>query len=181
MVTLIYAHPYPQHSRLGKTLLSSIQDLSDIQIRPIYDLYPDFHINIKQEQENLEKSDLIIIQHPLYWYHSPALLSLWFEKVLENGWAYGKDKEGKPVKALKGKQMWWVVTTGSDQESYTHSGSVGFPFDTVGAPFKMIANFCEMEWLTPFVIHDGHDISAEELDLAANRYRKELLQLLEQS
>ena len=31
------------------------------------ELYPDFKIDIKREQEKLEKSDIIVLQFPLFW------------------------------------------------------------------------------------------------------------------
>jgi Flavodoxin-like fold len=51
--------------------------------------YPDFHINVAREQELLTLHDVIVFQHPLYWYSYPAILKEWQDLVLESGFAFG--------------------------------------------------------------------------------------------
>jgi glutathione-regulated potassium-efflux system ancillary protein KefF len=72
MITLIYAHPYPLHSRANRALLEAVWDLPGLQIRDLYALYPDFHIDSRAEQEALAGSATVVLQHPLHWYHAPA-------------------------------------------------------------------------------------------------------------
>ena len=55
----------------------------------LYAAYPDFMIDVKREQQLLLDHDIIVLQHPFYWYSSPAIIKEWLDLVLENGWAYG--------------------------------------------------------------------------------------------
>ena len=43
-------HPLLHKSRVNRELLKAIEDLEGVTIRLMYDLYPDFHINVKEEQ-----------------------------------------------------------------------------------------------------------------------------------
>ena len=89
MIVVVYAHPYPDRSRAGRALLEAVQGLPDVEVRSLYELYPDFGIDVEAEQEALTRADTIVWQHPLYWYSVPGLLKHWFDKVLA-GWAYGE-------------------------------------------------------------------------------------------
>ena len=55
----------------------------------MYEKYPDFNIDVDYEKKLLEKNQIIIWQHPFYWYSAPPLLKQWIDLVLEFGWAYG--------------------------------------------------------------------------------------------
>ena len=55
----------------------------------MYDLYPDFKIDVAEEQKHLAAADRIILQFPFYWYSTPALLKQWQDDVLTYGWAFG--------------------------------------------------------------------------------------------
>lgn len=168
-VALIYAHPYAERSLANRELLTAIDDLPFVDRRYLYDLYPDFDIDIETEQEHLAAVDLIVLQHPVYWYSTPALLKLWIDEVLSLGWAYGQDG-----KALAGKKMLWVVTTGADFRAYAPDGPHGHPFDVFVAPMRQTARFCGMEWLDPIVVHDAHADQAQ-VAAAGQRYRQRLV------
>ena len=67
--------------------------LRGVTFHDLYELYPDFDVQVEQEQELLISHDMIILQHPFYWYSCPPLLKQWIDLVLEHGWAYGKEGE----------------------------------------------------------------------------------------
>lgn len=175
MITLIYAHPYPKHSRAGRALLKAVHDLSHVHVRNLYELYPDFHINVKAEQEQLAKSDTIVLQHPLHWYHTPALLSLWFEKVLAYGWAYGHDKDGKPGNVLHGKRLLWAATAGGEQSAYSEAGYNHFTMERISTPIQQTALFCGMTWLAPYTVYHAGHLDEAQLLQAAEAYRDRLV------
>jgi glutathione-regulated potassium-efflux system ancillary protein KefF len=91
MILIIYAHPYPRHSHANHRLLQAVKDIPEVEVRSLYELYPDFNIDINAEQRALERADLVVLQHPMQWYSQPPLLKLWIDKVLEHGWAYGHE------------------------------------------------------------------------------------------
>jgi glutathione-regulated potassium-efflux system ancillary protein KefG len=84
-------HPLLHKSRVNTELLRAVTGLEGVDIRILYDLYPDFDIDIKREQEVLLENDVVVWQHPFYWYSAPSLLKEWIDIVLEHGFAYGRE------------------------------------------------------------------------------------------
>lgn len=176
MITIIYAHPYPKRSRANRALLAAVRDVNNVKLRSLYDLYPDFGIDVESEQASLADADVIVWQHPIYWYSTPGLLKHWFDKVLARGWAYGQGGN-----ALRGKPLLWVATTGGDEDSYNTEGMHAFPFDTFVPVIRQTAEFCGMKWATPIVVHNAHRISDQELASFGTAYRKQLVSLAAES
>ena len=87
MILVVLAHPYPDRSYANRALLASLDGLAGVEVRSLYDLYPDFAIDAAAERAALAAASVVVWQHPIYWYSVPALLKLWFEKVLTPGWA----------------------------------------------------------------------------------------------
>ena len=172
MILVVVAHPYPDRSSANRVLLGGLEDLDGVEVRSLYDLYPDFNIDASAERESLERASVIVWQHPIYWYSTPALLKLWFEKVLTFGWAWGPGGD-----ALRGKRCLWVVTTGGDQDDYQSEGLHGHVFDAFSPPVRQTALFCGMEWLEPFVVHEARQLDVEALGAYAAAYRARLLEL----
>jgi glutathione-regulated potassium-efflux system ancillary protein KefF len=175
-IVVIHAHPYPRRSRANRALLRAIEDLPDIDIRSLYDRYPDFAIDIDAEKAALLAADLIVWQSPFYWYGVPALLQHWFEKVLEHGWAYGQGGD-----ALSGKRVLWVTTTGSPPAGYRPEGMHAHPFEVFVPPVRQTARFCGMEWDDPIIVHGAHVIDAPSLAKHASAYRTRLEAFIEGS
>jgi glutathione-regulated potassium-efflux system ancillary protein KefF len=167
MIVIIYGHPYPRHSRTNKALLGAVHDLPDVRVRMLYELYPDFSIDVASEQEALAAADLIVWQHPMQWYGVPALMKLWIDKVLAHGWAYGHHGT-----ALRGKHCLWTVTTGGDVASFPPNGAAGF--DALAAPLRNTVTYCGMQWAEPFPVHGARNIDDARLSDTASRYREHL-------
>lgn len=173
MILVLLAHPYPDRSRANKALSRAIEDLPGVQIRSLYDLYPDFAIDVESEQRALSACSTVVWQHPIYWYAVPALQKLWFEKVLSHGWAYGEGGE-----ALSGKRCLWVATTGADADAYSPRGIHEHPFESFVPAVRQTARFCHMRWLDPLIVHGAHHLSPEALAAECARYRRTLESLL---
>jgi glutathione-regulated potassium-efflux system ancillary protein KefF len=172
-IALIYAHPYPNRSRAGRALLSAVSSLKDLQVRSLYEHYPDFSIDVEREQALLKGAALIVWQHPIYWYGPPPLMSLWFEKVLARGWAYGKEGD-----ALRNKFCLWVPTTGGDLDAYREGGMHGHSFDKFVPPIEQTARFCGMCWQTPWILHGSPRATDDQLRKRGLEYRQHLTALL---
>ena len=147
----------------------ALEGLEGLEVRSLYDLYPDFSIDVAAEQAALLRASTVVWQHPIYWYTAPALLKLWFEKVLLVGWAYGKGGT-----ALHGKQCLWVVTAGADDRGYSATGEHQYPFEAFVPVVQQTAQFCGMRWLEPLVVKAAHRITADELTGYGARYRERL-------
>ena len=174
MILVLYAHPYPRHSRACKALLAAVQDLPNLETRSLYDLYPDFDIDVAAEQAALSRADLVVWLHPIYWYSAPSMLKHWFDVVLLRGWAYGAGGV-----ALHGKQCLWAVSAGGDKESYSVSGMHQQPFEHFIAPIEQTARFCGMQWHAPVVVYGSHTVGDAELAAIADNFRARLLALTE--
>lgn len=151
-------------------MLAGVRDLADLEVRSLYDLYPDFAIDVEAEREALLRADIVVWQAPFYWYGLPALWHLWVEKVLANGWAYG---EGGT--AVRGKTALWVTTTGGPASAYAPGQMHGHPFEAFIPTVSQTALFCGMEWAEPpLVLHASHRVSDAEIAAHTRRYRARL-------
>jgi glutathione-regulated potassium-efflux system ancillary protein KefF len=166
---VILAHPHFRRSIAQRALVDAVRDLPGVRIHALYDVYPDLSIDVAAEQALLAAADLVVWQHPLYWYSTPALLTLWFEAVLERDWAYGPDGN-----ALSGKACLWVVSTGAGEDAYQPHGTHAHPFEAFVPAVRQTARFCGMQWLEPIVVHAAHARDRTELDAHAGRYRARL-------
>jgi glutathione-regulated potassium-efflux system ancillary protein KefF len=166
VILVVHAHPYPSRSRAGAALLRALDGVPQLQVRSLYELYPDFDIDAEAERRALEAAALVVLLHPIYWYTTPALLKHWFDQVLVRGWAYG---EGGT--ALRGKDCLWVPTTGGDEQAYSASGRHGHPFEAFVPVVECTMRYCGMRWLDPHVLHGSHMVSEEELESAARALR----------
>jgi glutathione-regulated potassium-efflux system ancillary protein KefG len=171
-IAILYFHPTHHKSRINKALLKKIEGLEGITLRNMYDLYPDFHINVKQEQEMLLEHDIIIWQHPFYWYSSPSLLKEWIDLVLVHGFAYGRTGT-----ALKGKKVISSITSGGRREVYKKGGLRNYSVPDLLAPFNQTVNLCNMDYLPPFVVHGTHLLEDEAIEEASNEYKKMIISL----
>jgi putative NADPH-quinone reductase len=172
MIVLAYAHPHHARSRANRALLDAAASVPEVQVRRLYDLYPDFDIDVDAEQAALAAADTIVLQHPVYWYSLSALAKLWLDTVFVHGWAYG---EGGL--ALAGKRFLWAATTGGDAATYGSEGVHRQPFEAFVAPMRQTAHFCGMRWEPPFVLHGAHVIDDAALAAHATRYRERLAAL----
>ena len=103
--TIFTFHPQLKTgSRINKELATAAAG-AGYDVRDMYQLYPNFDIDVKTEQKILEVSDRIVLQFPIYWYQTPALMKQWFDVVFEYGWAYGSTGT-----ALQGKEVMLVAS-----------------------------------------------------------------------
>ena len=158
MICVIHAHPYLSQSRANRALADAVRTLPEVELRPLYDLYPDFDIDFDAEQQALARARLVVWMHPVYWYSVPALLKHWFDKVLAYGWAYG---EGGT--ALAGKHCLWVPTIGGDEDAYAPAGLHARPFATFVPPIEQTARYCGMQWEPPYIVYGANSIDDEGL------------------
>jgi glutathione-regulated potassium-efflux system ancillary protein KefG len=167
-VLVLFAHPVLERSRVNRRLVDAIRDLEGVTIRDLYEEYPTLTIDVGREQELLLSSDVIVFQHPFYWYSCPAILKEWQDLVLEHGWAYGAGGT-----QLRGKITLNVITTGGPQSAYQQGGYNRFSIRELLAPWDQTAHLCGMRFLAPFAVHSALRVQRDE-DVAASRdaYRR---------
>jgi glutathione-regulated potassium-efflux system ancillary protein KefG len=175
-ILLIFAHPAFQKSRINKNLLKALKNLTDVTFHNLYEEYPDYHINIKREQDLLLKHDIIIWHHPFYWYSCPPLLKEWIDLVLQHNFAYGQKGT-----ALRGKYVLSVITAGGQKENFQKDAFNQYTIREFLRPFEQTTRLCYMKYLPPFVVHGTHLISDEELNQRTEQYKNTLNYLLNES
>lgn len=144
-------------------LFNTAQGVEGVTAVDLYAEYPDFSIDIDREQARLVAHDVIIFQHPLYWYSAPAILKEWQDLVLEHGFAYGLHG-----KALQGKVFLNALTTGARPEAYSAQGMNHAELRSLLGPFEKTADLCGMRFLAPFVMF-GAGRAREEDRVAVHR------------
>ncbi|MCB1637413.1 MAG: NAD(P)H-dependent oxidoreductase, partial [Thiothrix sp.] len=173
-ILILFAHPALEKSRVQYRLIKAARTLEGVTVHDLYQVYPDLVIDIEREQLLLNQHDLILFQHPFYWYSAPAMIKEWQDLVLEYGFAYGSSG-----RALYGKALGNVISTGGSREAYHRDGQNHFTVRELLAPFEQTASLCGMHYLPPFVVHGTLRLSGEQIDAYAARYRT-LLQRLQQ-
>lgn len=164
-ILILFAHPALEKSRINKKLVNRINKVEGITFHDLYEKYPKFDINIEREKELLLAHDIVIFQHPFFWYSCPPLLKQWIDLVLEHGWAYGSKGT-----ALTGKRGLNVITTGGGEQAYAKEGMNGHTIWEFLAPFRQTFSLCKMIPLPPFVVHGTHRLEGEEIDKYAESY-----------
>jgi putative NADPH-quinone reductase len=165
-ILVLFAHLDLRRSRINRAMLEAIGDLEQVEIHDLLDLYPDFYFDVAAERRALVVADLLVLQHPLYWYSAPAIIKHWQDVVLERGFAYGPGGT-----ALHGKAMLQAVSTGGPVESYQPGGAHGAPLREYLRPFQQMARFTGMHPLPPLVIQGGYTATDAQIAAHAARYR----------
>ncbi|MEK4361485.1 NAD(P)H oxidoreductase [Paenibacillus sp. FSL M8-0212] len=68
-----------------------------------------FSPEVETEMERLKKHDAAAFVFPLWWWHLPAMLKGYVDRVMNNGFAYGANK-------LPHQQILWISLSGVTEE-----------------------------------------------------------------
>ena len=139
-VLVIYSHTYQEQSTAGKAILEVFKKAPGFTVRYLEELYPDLSkIDVAAEQQALVEADVIVFQHPIFWFNMPAALKRYMDEVFQYGFAYG----GTGGDKLKGKKFIHSFTTGADAATYE-----GTEFSSaLVAPLKCSAAYTQMDYV----------------------------------
>lgn len=170
-VLVLIAHPDIARSRVNRALAAQARLLpaEDVEVRDLYALYPDYVIDIEAEQSALAAARSVVWVHPVQWYSMPAMMKLWVDEVLAFRWAYGPGG-----RALVGKCLWVVVSTGGVEASYRQPGVEAGSFDRFLVPYRQTAETVGMRFLDPLVFHGAHRAEAHEVHAHAHAFAQRL-------
>lgn len=171
-ILILFAHPALEKSRVQIQLLQAAKHIPGVTVQDLYEVYPDFNVNVKREQALLLRHDIILFQHPLYWYSAPALMKQWQDLVLEHGWAYGHTG-----RSLAGKSMSSVISTGGATDTYQPGAKHGHTLASFLLPYVQTAALCNMRYLSPYIVQGTHRMDASAIRAQAGAYRQWLEQL----
>ena len=65
---ILFAHPRFEKSRVNRALLSALPVSDAITLHDLYELYPDYNIDVEAEKQLLLAHDILIWHHPFYMY-----------------------------------------------------------------------------------------------------------------
>jgi len=172
-ILVIFGHPAFRRSTMNTALRQAVENLEGVTFHDLYASYPDFLIDVPREQQLCEEHDIIVFQHPFYWYSTPSIIKEWFDLVLEHAWAYGSTGD-----ALAGKITFQALTAGGDLTNYHPDGLNLFTIRELTTPFRATANLCQMDWLPPFAVLGIHrGLPEKERTRHAEAYRRTLIAL----
>jgi glutathione-regulated potassium-efflux system ancillary protein KefF len=101
----------------------------------------------------------------------PALMKLWMDDVLAFRWAYGPGG-----RALAGKCLWLVLSTGGVEASYKELGDET-AFERFLPPYRQTAAMVGMRFLDPLIFHGAHRADAHAVHAHAHAFAQRLLAL----
>lgn len=172
-VLINFAHPAKSRSNVNKALRKAVENIEGVTVNDLYARYPDFMIDVEREKQLCETHDIIIFQHPFYWYSTPAIIKEWLDLVLEHGWAYGSNGN-----ALAGKVLFQAITAGGDASTYQHGGYNEFTLKELTAPLRATAKLCQLIWLPPFAVTGVHrGLPVEQTQAYAEEYKHTIIAL----
>jgi glutathione-regulated potassium-efflux system ancillary protein KefG len=156
-ILVLLAHPVLERSRVNRRLADAARGVDGVLLHDLYETYPAMRIDVKREQKLLLEHDVIVFQHPFYWYSVPAILKEWQDLVLEHNWAYGSKGHH-----LKGKITLNAISTGGPEAAYNPEGFNRFSIRTLLSPWDQTAHLCGMKFLAPFVVHSALRLDNDE-------------------
>jgi glutathione-regulated potassium-efflux system ancillary protein KefG len=167
-VLVLFAHPSFEHSRVQRRLMREPRRIG-ATVRDLYELYPDFDIDVQAEQDALLAHPNVVFQHPVFWYSVPPLVRQWQDLVLEHGWAYGRGGD-----ALEGKRVMHMASAGGPESAYRPDGPNRHAMAEFMRPLEQTARLCRMLWEQPQVAYGTHRMTDTQLETEAQRYRARL-------
>jgi glutathione-regulated potassium-efflux system ancillary protein KefG len=172
-ILILFAHPVLERSRVNRRLLAAVRDLAGVTVHDLYEAYPTLYVDAKREQRLLVDHDVIVFQHPFYWYSTPAILKEWQDLVLEHGWAYGHGGT-----QLRGKITFNAITTGGPEAAYRRGGYNRFTVRELLAPWDQTAHLCGMRFLAPFAVHAALRVTGDDDVAPARAAYRQLIEAL---
>ena len=127
----------------NKQIIEDLKELlPDAEISILDELYPDYKIDTEKEQKKLEKSDIIILQFPLFWYGMPSIMNKWMEDTFKHGWSHGSTGD-----KLQNKKLIASFTAGAPEEAYQKEGLMGYEIEEYLPSIKSMCMLCGMEFV----------------------------------
>jgi len=167
-------HPDLRRSKANAALARAAATLPDVEIVDMQAIYPggvDLFRDGEREAARLLTADRLVLQFPLQWYSTPALLKAWQDAVLTRMFYIAYETEGR---RLEGTPLKIALTAGNLREAYRAGGRNLFEIDALLAPLKATANRCGLAWSEPFTVFQADKLSPEALDVAADDYARAL-------
>jgi glutathione-regulated potassium-efflux system ancillary protein KefG len=167
---ILLFHPDSERSRANTALVRAAVGLHNVAIADMAALYPAgiaIEHDSAREAARLLRADRIVLQFPMQWYSTPALLKQWQDVVLTRMAYMNWDTEGA---GLAGKPVMVAATMGAEEATYRPEGRNRFTVAELLAPLQASANRLEMDWRHPFLMFGADALHADNLAEAGHAY-----------
>jgi NAD(P)H dehydrogenase (quinone) len=142
--------------------------------------------DIRVEQRKLVAADTLVLQFPLWWYATPAILKGWIDRVFAKGFAYGITDPADPARTLRygdgplrDTRAQVITTTGSPAAAMGPRGING-QLDQVLFPLLHgTLWYVGMQVLQPLAIHGADRLAAADHAEALAQVRERMARLEE--
>ena len=129
--------------------------------------------DIQQELDKLLRADLLILNFPIFWFSTPAILKGWIDRVLVSGVCYG-GKRFYDQGGLSGKKALVTVTLGGREHMFGEGAIHGPLQDMLRPILRGTLAYVGFDVLEPFVAWHVPYISDEARKEFLHGYRQRL-------
>ena len=157
-------------SKVNAALSAAAAGVPGVEIVDMQAIYPDGIDMVRdgeREAARLLAADRIVLQFPIQWYSTPALLKAWQDAVLTRMFYLAYEAEGR---ALEGTPLMLAVTAGNVPDAYRPGGRNMFAMIDLLAPLRATAHRCGLPWSDPFIVYEADRLLPEALEAAATDY-----------
>ncbi|MER6952527.1 NAD(P)H-dependent oxidoreductase [Streptomyces sp. NPDC000618] len=170
-VLVLVGHPNLAESKYNAALVEAVKDLDHVTVHDLYAAYPDFALDGDAERALLSEHDVVVFQHPVYWYNTTPLFRLWQDVVLTYGWAFTTDGTASQT---AGKKAVVAVTVGGSEENYSPEGRNGRTVEELLNNWDNTLRLCQFDTQQPyFKLHSTvYGVPDEDLTIAGKQYRE---------
>jgi putative NADPH-quinone reductase len=168
-------HPSIEKSKANAALRAAARTVPGTVVVDIQARYPggviDMLADAEAEARALLEADRIVLQFPIQWYSTPALLKAWQDAILTRMYYIHADTEGD---MLAGTPLMVAVTAGNTATAYSRGGTNYFTMDELLAPLKATAHRCGLLWHSPYLVFRADKLDPAELAAAKASYASAL-------
>lgn len=167
---ILLFHRDLRQSKANAALSAAAGGLPGVEVVDMQALYPDgidMARDGEREAARLLAADRIVLQFPIQWYSTPALLKAWQDAVLTRMFYIAYETEGR---RLEGTPLMLAATAGNTPDAYRPSGRNMFAMIDLLAPLRATAHRCGLRWSDPFILYEADKLSPEARGVAAEDY-----------
>jgi putative NADPH-quinone reductase len=151
---LICGHPDLSRSRFSSGVLSGVdREIVNLHVLAEQPLHKPFDAGA-EIQRMAGASDLLLL-FPLHWYGPPSLLVRWVEEALPTA------GDLDPTRALNGKEVSFLISTGGDKAEYSATGKNERPVVEYLHPILMTFKYFGACVQRPTIFHAAWCIAPE--------------------
>jgi putative NADPH-quinone reductase len=168
---ILLFHRDLSRSKANAALADAARGVDGVEVIDVQGRYPsgiiDMSTDAEREAQMLLGADRIVLQFPIQWYSTPALLKAWQDAVLTRMYYIFPEREGD---RLRGTPIMVAATAGNVPEAYRPGGANHFSVDEIFTPLKATAYRCALPWRQPYLVFAADKLGDSELQAAADGY-----------